>query len=438
MKLHLLLAICFCIFSTQADAQSTQPTTSETQSTATTETKRLEDLERKIQVLTDEVQNAKAGYEMIPTVGDGKFGLSPAASKIYQVKKGVSLGGYGEMIYNNKAREDQSGTFTGNADSIDFVRQIIYLGYRFNDHFLLNSEIEFEHGSTANGGSVSVEFAYLDYLHKDLLNFRVGMLLMPMGFINELHEPTTFLSTFRPQTERTILPSTWRENGLGVFGANDSWAYKFYLVNSFDAAGFTANNGFRGGRQNGAEASANDFAGVGRIDYLGHKGLVTGVSFYSGQTGQNQRTAADESIKGWTNIIDAHADYKIAGFQFRGLLAYSHLQGAEQINQLVGLAGTDSVASDMLGYYGEAGYDVLNRKNTEHKLVPFFRYEKLNTQMTVPGGFGKNPANDREIYTLGLSYQPMVNIVLKANYEIQRNDAKTGVDQWNLGLGYIF
>jgi hypothetical protein len=438
MKLNLLLAISLCFGSTQVLAQSTLPDASVSPSASSVETKRLEDLEKKIQVLTDEVQNAKAGYEVIPTVGEGKFGLSPAASKIYQVKKGVSLGGYGEMIYNNVAREDQSGTFTGNADTIDFVRQIIYLGYRFNDHFLLNSEIEFEHGSTANGGSVSVEFAYLDYLHKDLLNFRVGMLLMPMGFINELHEPTTVLSTYRPQTERTILPSTWRENGIGVFGANDAWAYKLYVVNGFDAAGFSDDKGFRGGRQNGAEASANDFAGVGRIDYLGLKGLLTGVSFYSGQSGQSQRAATGDLIKAWTNIVEAHADYRVSGFQFRGLVAYSHLQSAAQINQLVGLTGADGVASEMLGYYGEAGYDVLSRRSTEHKLVPFVRYEKLNTQFKVPTGFGKNPANDREIYTLGLSYQPIVNIVLKANYEIQRNQASTGVNQWNLGLGYIF
>ncbi|MEZ4846015.1 MAG: porin [Bdellovibrionota bacterium] len=375
---------------------------------------------------------------MIPSVGEGKFGLSPAASKIYQVKKGVSLGGYGEMIYNNQAREDQSGTYSGNQDTIDFVRQIVYLGYRFNEHFLLNSEIEFEHGSTENGGSVSVEFAYLDYLHKDLLNFRAGMLLMPMGLINEFHEPTTFLSTYRPQTERTILPSTWRENGVGVFGARDLWSYKLYVVNSFNAAGFSADKGFREGRQNGAEASAHDFAGVGRIDYLGTKGLMTGVSFFSGQTGQNQFTATGGSIKGWANIVDAHLDYKMAGFQLRGLMAYSHLQGADQVNQLAGLTGSDSVASDMMGYYAELGYDVLNHKNTEHKLVPFFRYEKLNTQMKVPTGFAKNPANNREIHTIGLSYMPVVNIVLKANYEIQRNKASTGVNQWNLGLGYIF
>lgn len=429
-KLRVLLFVVFALAGQSVFAQEA--------STANSEVKRIEDLEKKVQVLTDEVQNAKAGYELIPSVGEGKFGLSPAASKVYQVKKGVSLGGYGEMIYNNQARKDQSGAYSGNNDTIDFVRQILYLGYKFSDQFLLNSEIEFEHGSTENGGSVSVEFAYLDYLYKDALNFRAGMLLVPMGLINEMHEPTTFLSTYRPQTEKTILPSTWRENGVGLFGSTDSWAYKLYLVNSFNAAKFSANEAFYEGRQNGAEALGHDFAFTGRLDYQGIKGLLAGTSFFSGQTGQDQRTSTGDSIKAWANIVDAHVDYRAMGFQFRWLLAYAHLQGADEVNQLAALTGANSVGQDMIGFYGEAGYDVLHYKTTEQKLISFVRYEKINTQYRVPAGFSSDPTNDREIYTMGLSYSPIVNIALKANYELHRTQANNGVNQWNLGVGYIF
>lgn len=403
-----------------------------------TDSQRVEELEKKVEVLSDEVQNAKAGYELIPSVGPSKFGLSPAASKVYQVQKGVSLGGYGEMLYSNPNETNQSGGASGKNSQFDFVRQIIYVGYRFSDKFLLNSEIEFEHGSTANGGSVSVEFAYLDYLHKDMLNFRAGMLLMPMGLINELHEPTTFLSSRRPITERYILPSTWRENGAGIFGSNDQISYRLYAVTGMDASGFTPNEGFRGGRQNGANAIANNFGLTGRLDYTGMKGLLLGTSIYTGRSGQQAIDPAGDTIEAWTNIVDIHADYRLSGFQFRSLFAYADQKDADQINNDLGLTGNQSVGSGMMGFYGEAGYDVLHHQSTEQKVIPFVRYERMDTQYKVPTGFSSDPANDREVYTFGVSYMPILNIALKADYELNRNKASTGVDQWNIAMGYIF
>ncbi len=403
-----------------------------------TDSQRMEELEKKIQVLSDEVQNAKAGYELIPSVGESKYGLSPAASKIYQVEKGVSIGGYGEMIYKNPDNKNQSGGFSGKNNEIDFLRQIIYVGYRFSDHFLLNSEIEFEHGSTDRGGTVSVEFAYLDYLYKDMLNFRAGMVLLPMGLINELHEPTTFLSSQRTVTERLILPSTWRENGAGIFGSNEQISYRLYAVNGFDALGFTGKDGLRGGRQKGATALANNFGFTGRLDYTGMKGLLAGISAYTGKSGQNQSDAAGNNIDAWTNVVDVHADYRAAGFQFRWLFAYANQKDADQINSAMGLTGNQSVGSEMVGFYGEVGYDVLQHRSTEQKVIPFVRYERVDTQYKVPTGFTSDPANDREVYTFGVSYMPIINIALKADYELNRNKASTGVNQWNLAMGYIF
>ncbi len=91
-----------------------------------------------------------------------------------------------------------------------------------------------------------------------------------------------------------------------------------------------------------------------------------------------------------------------------------------------------------MGYYLQLGYDVLRSIQTEQQLIPFFRFESLNTQFKVPTGFAKNPANDQKIYTVGASYKPILNIAVKADYEFHRNEAGTGVDQFNLGLGYLF
>ena len=167
------------------------------------------ELKRRVQALTDDFEGFMLP-DVVPSIGDhGIYGLGPAASKIYQQEQGLSIGGYGEAIYSN----EQGGTST-----FDFLRGVLYFGYRFNEDWIFNSEIEFEHASTGENGEVSLEFAYLDRLLEEQYNLRMGLLLLPVGFLNELHEPTTFLSAQRPDTERLLLPSTWRENGAGLFG----------------------------------------------------------------------------------------------------------------------------------------------------------------------------------------------------------------------------
>ena len=108
-------------------------------------------------------------------------------------------------------------------DEADFLRAVLYAGYKYNDWILFNSEIEFEHATTktSNGtarGEVSVELAYLDFAISQPLGARAGMLLMPVGLTNEWHEPTTFHGVRRPSVEQSVIPTTWRENGVGVFG----------------------------------------------------------------------------------------------------------------------------------------------------------------------------------------------------------------------------
>src|SRR5262249_21507046 len=144
-----------------------------------------------------------------------------------------------------KAEEDEA---TEEGRQFDLRRAVVYVGYKWNDHLLFNSEGEFEHA----GEEIEGEFAYLDYLWKPQANFRRGLILVPMGFLNELHEPTTFLGADRPDTEQLILPTTWRENGVGLFGDLGGFRYRTYLMNGLDASGFSE-RGLAGGRQNGSE-----------------------------------------------------------------------------------------------------------------------------------------------------------------------------------------
>jgi hypothetical protein len=396
---------------------------------------RLDEIERKIEVLVTELESLRTG-QPVAVADTSAHGLGPAASKIYGVERGVSIGGYGELLYKNADSTLDNGAPNGESDTLDFLRAVFYFGYKFNDRFLFNSEIEFEHGSTEEDGEVSVEFAYLDFLWRESLNVRAGLLLLPMGWVNELHEPTVFLGTMRPDTERRILPSTWREGGVGIFGEAGPFSYRSYVVNGFDATGF-ASDGLRDGRQNGSKSKAEDFAWTGRLDYVGRPGLLAGVSAYRGDSGQDLEDGMG-SIAVSTSIVEAHVDWRFRGFELRALGARSSLDDVARLNQALGLVAAESIGETLVGGYVQAGYDVLLHRGAASRLVPYARWERLNTQDAVPAGFVADPATETRIRTLGVAYQPIRQIVIKAEIEDRRNEAGTGFGRINASLGYVF
>ena len=210
----------------------------------------LHELRRQLDILATEIERLRSGerpIEVTPAQAQA-LGLGFSAAAVYRKRRGLSIAGYGEMLYENFGGQDEGGDAISKGTKLDFLRNIIYAGYRFNDKFVFNSEIEFEHGSTGLSGSVSVEFAYLDYIVNDHLTIRGGLLLIPMGLVNEFHEPNVFLGTKRPVTEEYIIPSTWRENGIGVTGSVGIFDYRAYVVNGLDGARFKS-TGIRGGRQ---------------------------------------------------------------------------------------------------------------------------------------------------------------------------------------------
>ncbi len=399
----------------------------------------IERLEAQVEAITQELEELRLGRDLVVQADTSVYGFGPAASKVYKVGQGVSIGGYGEVLYENFAGSRQDDTPSEATDRLDALRAIVYVGYKFSDRILFNSELEFEHGSTEDGGSVSIEFAYLEYRLSPAFGLRGGVLLPPMGIINEVHEPPAFVGARRPETERQIIPSTWRESGIGVFGGAGDLSYRAYLVNGFDARGFAA-SGIRGGRQNGAEASAENFGAVGRVDYSAVAGLSLGTSAYLGNSGQGEVLPSDptRSIGARTFIWEGHAQYKQRGFDLSGLLAISTLDDAAELNELNGLAGSASVGERLIGWYLQGGYDVLRGGRSGHQLLPYVRYEQLNTQDKVPTGFVADPVNDRRLVTVGAMWKPLPNVSLKADYQITGNEAETGVNQLNVNLGYLF
>ncbi len=378
----------------------------------------VEELARRLDLVTAELQKLKNETAVSETPVYQSFsGLGPAASKVYAANPGLSIGGYGEAHYSNLVNDKGSAK-----DQADFLRFILYAGYKFNDWIVLNSEIEFEHASTGENGEVSLEFANVDFLLNDRFNLRAGLLLVPMGITNELHEPTLFHGNDRPLVEQQVIPSTWREMGVGAYGQlAEGLEYKLYLINGLDAAGFD-DKGIRGGRQKGSKATAEDLAMVARLDYEPLFGLNLGGSVYLGNSGQDQEFAGSKADV-FTRIYELHASYKAHGLELKALGSQVDLADTAQ------LAG---VPERITGWYGEIAYDLLPLliPGTSHYLAPFFRYESIDY---------RGSDQDVDLYVTGLSYKPIPNVVVKADYRnFDQKNGSARADEVNLGIGFIF
>ena len=430
---------------------------------------KLAEIQRRIDILAQEIEALKiaaaaqgtttvASAATAPAAGEGpvitiappagtaqdagqRFGLGLSAAKVYGIKRGVSIGGYGEVLYQNFASKDQSGAPSGAQDQITDLRAVVYVGYKFDDHFVLNTELEYENAVVASdkGGEAEVEFAYIDYMHSRPFNARAGLVLIPMGLINEQHEPIAFLGARRNDVEDVIIPSTWRELGWGLYGEAGPFSYRGYMVNGLNAAGYDAEEGIREGRQEGSEALAENWAFTGRLDWVGAPGLLVGASVFTGNSGQGRFTPSGQKVHGATTVFDAHLDWRWRGLWLRGLYAHTWISEADLINQLNGFEGDESVGSRQEGWYVQGGYDVLSLvSQAKASLIPFVRYEEYDTQKAVPAGYERNPANDRQELTLGLVFKPIDRLAFKADWQQRHDAAGTGVNQWNLALGYVF
>lgn len=396
----------------------------------------LAELARRIEILAEEIDRLKTGGDaVLPALTP--MGLSPGAGRVYEMQKaGASIAGYGEALYENFSTSRDDGAAAATKDRVDFLRAVVYFGYRYNDWILFNSEIEFEHGSTGKGGEVSVEFAYIDLAFAPWLSVRSGMLLVPLGIVNEKHEPTTFPGTIRPAVERLILPSTWRTIGAGILGeAMPGLSYRLYAVEGLSAAGFSGAEGIRGGRQSGARALAEQFALAARLEYSPFLGTLIGGGLYAGNSGQGARDSLGD-INARTIVATVHGEMSWRGLELRALYAVTDVGDAARISRLRG----QTVGSRMNGWYVSAGYDILPHliPSTTHALAPYVVYERYNTHASVPGGFTADPALDRTTLTAGIAYMPDPRVAFKWDHRDNRNAAGTATNQWNLAINYLF
>ena len=410
---------------------------------------RVTEVERRQNILTEEVRKIR-DFLILPETQElkGQYGLGPAASKVYGLPgRGLSIGGYGEANY-----KIVTANGNGEQDSFDFLRFVLYTGYKFNDWIVFNSEVEVEHAGTeesvsSDGGAVALEFATLDFLFNPAANVRGGLMLVPMGFINEVHEPPFYFGNTRPPVETQILPSTWSATGAGLFGQPlEGLEYKLYGVTSLNAKGYRSLN-LRDARQGGNDAVAEDWSFVGRFDYAPLEEWSLGGSMYLGDQGQNEEYGNEDigfrRVGVFTQIYEAHTEVITRGWWFRllGTNALIDDAGILSQDQQIELA-TDGqpIGKVMLGIYTEAAYNFLPLllPDTDQYLAPWFRYSWLDTTNSVAKGFSRDPAARRWYYEFGLAYKPIPQVVLKADYHIQESDAGPGPDELRLGGGFVF
>jgi hypothetical protein len=347
----------------------------------------------------------------------------------------TSVGGYGEVHYTNATGPNTPGI-------VNVRRFVLYLAHSFSEKLAVRSELELEDAKIEGGeagGEVALEQLYLDYLISPAFTMRAGLVLPPVGIVNEIHEPPTFNGVDRPAFDQVVIPTTWREIGVGAVGAipgSSGLSYRVYLMNGLKAAGFSAASGIRGGRQEGKEASFANPSVTGRLEWA-RPGLRLGGSFWYGGSANQDSLLGTGAFDNAVALVSADARYDVGPFMFRGVVAHISVADADAIEALY----ANQVGSRIAGGYIEAAYNVLSAlaPASAQRLNAFLRYENFDTQAGVPAGVVKDEALARRITTFGLSYKPIYNVVFKGDYQLQRNKAGVGEGELlALGVGYQF
>ena len=335
-----------------------------------------------------------------------------------------------DFHFNNRQNEDAV---------LDFHRFVLLFSHSFSDRIRFVAELELEHAVVSNEteGELELEQAYIDFLVSRAFNVRAGMLLAPVGIINERHEPPVFHGVERPFVDTVILPTTWFDAGVGVHGElGRGFRYRAYAMAPLDSSGFSADEGLRGGRQKGSESNARSLAGTGRLEYVGTPGLVLASSVWSGETGFRERRF-DTSV----TMIEFDGRYRFGEFEARGQYAHGFLDGMGELNRSIQrtVGVSPNVAEEIRGFYLEGSYFIVP-KPAPREVAVFLRYENFDTQFKMPDGFQPLREFDRDAWVVGLTYFPDPDVAVKLDYTVLRNQSTViqAPNALNIGLGWWF
>ncbi|MFK3978584.1 porin [Shewanella vesiculosa] len=325
-------------------------------------------------------------------------------------KSATTIGGYGELHYNNISN-NQTGE---DKKEFDFHRFVLFVGHEFNRSTRFFSELEVEHSiaGESQNGEVELEQAYIEHDFNEMFTGKAGLFLMPVGIINETHEPTAFYGVERNPVEKDIIPATWWEGGINLnIKAAPGLAFDTAITSGLyldQSSGYKIRNG----RQKVSEAMGEDLAYTGRVKYTAVPGLELAATVQY-QSDLTQGTADVDSAA--ATLLTAHAIYSIEHFTVKALYAQWNIDGKE----------AEALGRDKQnGFYIEPAYRI------NEQFGVFARYNEWDNNAGDSADTKKKQTN------VGVNYWLHENVVFKADYENIGGAADS--DGFNLGVGYQF
>lgn len=403
MKRTLIASALLSFFATQTFAAETAASeTEDLRAIIKHQNEVLKDLERR---LDETEQRVEATADAVDSAANSS--------------NATTIGGYGELHYNNITDND-SGK---DKKEVDFHRFVLFFGKEFNSTTRFFSEFELEHALSGDGkeGEVELEQAYIEHDISDTVTTQMGVFLIPVGLMNETHEPPTFYGVERNPVEKNILPTTWWEAGANFnFKPAAGWSIDTAIHSGLD---ISAKGSYkpRDGRQKVSKASAEALAATGRVKFTGVTGLELAFTAQYQEDitqggvitdGNDGTMVVDEAS---ATLLTAHAVYSINKFTVKALYATWDIDGDE---------AADMGRDEQSGYYIEPSY----RFNDQ--VGVFARYNAWDNNA------GNSDDTEIEQVSVGINYYLHENVVLKADYETQ-SGAKD-IDGFNLGMGYQF
>ena len=362
-------------------------------------------------------------------------GVDSTSSKLDQhpIQDPTHLGGYGEMAFH-----DSSGT---GKPRLDIVRFTIDIDHDFSPAWEVESELEMEHVKLEQGmgGEIAIEEAFLEYHNNEQIGWRGGLLLIPIGIVNQTHEPNTFLSVDRPLFDRIVIPTTWREIGTGIFGSlSKGFQYQLYVTEGLHASSISI-NGLDPAKQEGSAGAATSDAIFGsdashpavsaKAVFQPSEGLQIGASGYFQP---NAFDSLPSGISGQFLMIMLDGQYAHGPFHLRaegGMFSVSE-----------GAAALNGIPKQAVGGYVETAYNIfpILFKSNSSELLPFVRYESFTFNQ---GPFVEGPDLlhvSHSVLTGGLAFKPIENVILKADYSQIGSNSTPQRNLFSLGAGYSY
>jgi hypothetical protein len=365
------------------------------------------------------------------------------------------ISGYGQLKVQYDARLKTA--------EANITRNVLFLGHRFSNTIYFFSEMELENAKVVGGkpsGEISMEQLFLKFnLNRDLY-LQAGLFIPRIGIINENHLPTTFNGNDRPYVETFLIPATWREIGVGLYGNIRNIPglnFSAAIMNGLNSGGFQNGSGIREGRAEGSNASSGNLAVTGSLLYYLKGWRIQASGYYGGSAGLTKRIADSLQLKSGVfgtpvSLVEANAQYHRNGISFRALIASVSIPDAFAINR----AYANNTPSSMVGGYAELGYNLYRLFNpqTTKNFTLFARQEFMDLNYRIPSNGIRNGINKKNYTVVGITFQPISGVIVKADYVLRKTDNRnndlivtpfpTALPYYktngffNIGIGYSF